>query len=507
MASGTSMPAGDCVLVWNMIAAENGLRSRLGYSEWCTGLTGASDDKVRTVISYTGSIPANNRIFSTTSSGIYPCTTPADAPALELAFGTTTGNAGYGTFRQMVTLGGHFGVYCDEVNGYHLYTETGATWAAVVGGSGPTEVDDVDPGDLVHACVFKRRLWFTERDSTRAWYLDAGAVYGAATEFDFGQQFSSGGHLVGLWSWTYDGGAGLDDSLVAISSTGDVVVYQGTDPDDASTFSLQGVWHMGPPPAGRDIAHDVGGDLYILSRTGILPISRLVVGAELREAATAKISNLFNSLMLTRGTSMGWSLRLHPEDNALVVLYPDYSTETDQQLVMAQANRAWFRYRDVPMHCAGVWGGQFYFGTQDGRLCLSSGYLDNVTLADPNVYEGIDWTVIPAFSKLGGGSACRITQIRALLISDGAAPDLTMEARYGFDTSELAEPANSPALSGTWDNGLWDDAVWGGNASPFTTLRGAVGCGFEGSPAVRGRSVDRAILVSVDMTFETGGWL
>jgi hypothetical protein len=492
-------------LVWNLIPSDQGLRSRLGYREWCTGLEGTTNDKVRTLLSFAGSEPSLNRLFATTDTSIYNVSSSSAAPSTVFTFASATGDAGYGVFRVVVTAGGHFGLYCDEVNGLHVYTETGATWAAVPMGGGVGQIANVDPANLVHATGFKQRVWFTERDSASAWYLGAGVIYGAAVEFNFGTQFRQGGHLVGLYNWSYDGGSGMDDALVAISSGGDVVVCQGVDPSDPDSFNIRGVWTIAPPPEGRAIAYEVGGDLWILSGNGILPISRLVMGSD-KAFETAKISNLFNALMLTRRSSRGWSMQLHPEDNALLVLHPDYSTETDQSLAQSQSTRGWFRYRSLPMHCAAVWEGRLHFGTQDGRVCVSRDYLDNVDRTDSSVYEEVDCSLIPAFQRAGGGNIA-INQIRALLVTDGASPDVKLEARYDLDQSELGTPDVAAAASGTWDNATWDSDVWGGENTSTTVLQGAIGVGHTASAAIRFKPVGRTTLVQLEATYVTGGFL
>lgn len=502
----TAMPLSDCVAVWNLIPSENGLRSRIGYKEWCTGLTGASNDKVRSLLSFAGSEPSQNRLFATTETDIFDVSTTSAAPSSAFSFTTGSGDAGYGVGRVVVTPAGHFFLYCDEVNGLHVYAESGATWSAVAMGGGASQINGVDPANLVHLTVFKRRVWFVERDTASAWYLDPNAIYGTATEFPLGTQFPNGGHLVGLYTWTYDGGAGVDDALVAISSTGDVAIFQGVDPATASDFNCRGVWSMGPPPAGREVAREVGGDLFLLSSLGLLPISRLVVGAENRTYETAKISNLFNDLMLSRRASRGWSMHLHPEDNALLVLYPDYSTEESQQLAQSQSTKGWFRYRDVPMHCAAVWEGRLHFGTQDGRVCVCRDYVDNVDIADPASYSMVDWTLIPAFQR-AGGNVVSVNQVRALVIGDGSSPDVQIEARYDGDQSELASPTAAAAASGTWDNATWDSDVWGGASTSFTLLRGTVGSGHLAAAAIRGLSNARTTLVQMDAMYEVGGWL
>jgi hypothetical protein len=508
MSPGTAVPDGDCLAVWNLIASENGLRSRLGFREWCTGLTGAANNFVRSLLSFSGSEPSQNKLFATTDTGISDATTSTATPASVFTFASSLGNAGYGTGRVHTTSAGHFFIYCDEVNGLHVYAEDGATWSAPTMGGGAGQIDNVDPADLVHATAFKQRLWFVERDSTSAWYLASGALFGAATEFNFGTHFKQGGFLVGLYNWSYDGGAGVDDALVAISSGGDVVVCQGIDPSDADSFNIRGTWNMGPPPTGRDIAFEVGGDLYLLSSLGLLPISRLVVGAETRAYETAKIGNLFNKLMITRKELRGWSMHLHPQDNALVLLYPDYSTDADQQLVQALGapGRPWFRYQDLPMHCAAVWEGRLHFGTKDGRVGVSRDDLDNVLLSDQDSFSPIEWRLLTAFRKAGGRNL-RIHLMRPLYSADGVSPDYSVEARYDFDLSDAAAPDAAAAQSGTWDNALWDVDVWGGDASPSSEVRGGTGVGHSVAIALRGSSVTRTTLVEIDILYESGGWL
>ena len=507
MSAGTSMPPGDCISVWNMIAAENGLRTRLGYREWCTGLTGATNHKVRALLSFSGSQPNLTKLFATTDTSIWSCSTSTASPTVAHAFASTSGNAGYGTGRAHTTSAGHFFLYCDEVNGLHVYTESGAAWSAPAMGVGAGQIANIDPTSLVHVTTFKQRLWFTERGSSSAWYLPAGSLYGSATEFDFGSHFKQGGHLVGLYNWSYDGGAGVDDALIAISSTGDVVVCQGVDPSDADSFNIRGTWNMGPPPAGRDIAFEVGGDLYLLSSLGLLPISRLVVGAETRAYETAKIGNLFNRLMLTRRELRGWSMHLHPQDNALVLLHPDYSAESNQQLVQAVGapGKPWFRYENIPMHCAAVWDGKLHFGTQDGRVCVSRDDLDDVQLDDDS-YTEIEWRLLTAFQKQGGRNM-RIHMLRPVFSSEGDAPDYSIEARYSFDLTDASDPVAAAAAAGTWDNATWDTSVWGGDEAPSTSTVGATGVGHSAAIALKGSSIARTTLIEIDVLYETGGWL
>lgn len=562
-----AMPPTDCVQLYNMTAAEYGLRTRLGNREWCTGLTGAADNYVRTVLPFMGSALAGtaNKVFATTSTGIWDVTASLVIPSawqaahayvigdrvlndggkiyicdttgtsagatgptgtganivdntarwdyvstpLAITFGTQTGDAGYGICHAFTTTAGHFLLYCDEVNGYFVYSEGGA-WAKIAMGGGGTQVSGVDPANFCFVTVWKSRVWFVEKSTAKAWYLAAGAVYGAATQLDFGKaaQFRQGGYLVGLWSWTGDGGAGIDDQLVGVSSGGDVFVYQGSDPASADTFQHVGTYGVGSIPSGRDIATSRGGDLLILTAGGPFPMSKLVVGGEGQGTyQTEKIPNLFNSLMLSKASLRGWAMRIHPEDNTLMVAVPTTTGTATEQLVMSLGRQSWGRYRDLPIHSMAVWDRKLYFGTVDGRVCINDGYLDGVTLADPNSFTPVQWSVLGAFNGLGNGRNKQVVGIRPEILCDGGAPNFETAARYDYDFTELANVTQSQVGEDSWDVGLWDVAVWAGDFAPTSELRGAVGMGKKVSIAVRGTATARTVLVGYDVLFRQGGLL
>ena len=506
---GLAMPLTDCVQAYNLVAADSGLRTRLGYREFSVNLPGTVDSGkgVRTVLPFTGSSVSTSRLFVATATGIHDVT--GGAYVTQIAFQSTAGLAGYGTCLSFVTPGGRYLVYTDEVNGLYVYSESSVSWSKVTQGSAGNQVQGVDPGRFAHVALFKGRLYFTERETSTAWYLPANQIYGGATAFPLGQAFREGGTLVGLWNWTYDGGAGLDDSLVAISAGGDVVVYQGTDPASASTFSQRGVWQMSRPPAGRRIASTYGGDLLLLSRRGLLPLSQLVLGGQSElKYTTEKVANLVASLMTDRSQEPYWGVVLQPQDNVLMVMTPRANTGVDLQLVQAGASKGWFIYRNLPILSGAVWLGDFYFGTQDGRVCIHTGYADNVSLTNPVTFSPVDWGFVGAFSNMGAARQKRVSLMRPIIISDGANPSYAIQARYdcdvtGIDVSALITLPSSSA----WDSVVWNQFEWAGVNPPLLMPSGAVGMGSSVAVCMRGQSLGRTVIVGVDVAWQQGGFL
>lgn len=569
IAPGGQIPDNQAFSITNMVASENGLRSRLGYQEWATGLTGASDNLVRTKLSFTGSTKngSKDRLFAVTSTGIWDVTASSQrataawtistayvvgdrrtndsgksyvvvtagtsagaggptgtganivdgtvhwdyvAGAKVITFGTQTNDAGYGVGTTYVNSAGHFYLYTDEENGYFVYAESTDTWTKIASGAGPTDVSGGDPTKFAFVIVWKSRVWFIEKESGKSWYLAAGSLYGAATEFDFGNKFASGGPLAVLANWTVDGGAGLDDHLVAISAGGDVVVYQGTDPSSVLTFGLQGVWNVGALPYGRAFTSRFGGDVLILTRRGILPLSKLISGGSVLRTdqyATEDIAPAFNAFPSTTWGLRGWSVRMHPEDNSIIVTIPTGVGLATVQWAMSLANGSWGYYRDLPIYSCEAWEGQFYFGTIDGRVCKNTGYVDGITLADPNSYVPVQYQVITGFKGGGTGRHKQVKMIRPTIRSDGGAPTFRVEARYGFDGSDMAPVSPGAAGSGTWDNATWDTSKWSGEYLTSQTVVGAVGMGTEFAIAMRGAARSRTVLVGFDVLFDQGGFL
>jgi hypothetical protein len=562
--AGYALPPYDCPLLYNMIGGENGSRIRRGYKEWCTGLAGVADNTVRSILPFHGSGAngSKDRLFACTSGHIYSVGASSAVPASVLNFASSAGDAGWGVARGLVNSGGqHFLLLTDEQNGYHVYSETNDTWQVVAqqasaawqtahayvlndrvvnngitykcttGGNsaasgGPTGVgagiadgtavwayeptiSGVDPATFVFVAVWKNWVLFVEKDTSRMWVASTvRSLYGPVTSFDFGAQFAHGGNLVGLWSSSGDYGVGMDAHLVAVSSSGDIVVYKGTDPNDATKFSIVGDGFVGGVPAGRRIASPTGSDLLIAGSLGVIPLSKsLVSGAwEQTDAyVTQKIANEFSKLVTTYGGVKGWAMDVHPEDGTLVVTVPVADGQPTTQLAMSLRTGGWSKYRDLPILSMGVWGKKLYFGTADGRVCINTDYLDNVDLA-ASTYSLIKFSGITAFRNGDNPRQKQVKEIRATYLYEGGLLATTEEARYRYDLTEATAPSPVPSNnSNVFDVAQFDIATFGGDFATQQIVRGASGMGPDVAVAFAGSAGSRTVLVGIDLVFEEGG--
>jgi len=493
----------DSIYTYNMYSGPGGLRVRGGYSEWQTSV--GSLNGGRTLIPYTGSVVAEDSLFATSKQGIYDISASGTNPTAALTFATADSNSGYGQYIGYATIGGHFLLYCDETNGYIYYGEGTGTWT--VAGAGITGVTATT---LVSVCVHKERVWFVERGTANAWYLPVGQILGAATKFNFGSRFRKGGYLVNLYSWTVDGGNGVDDYLVAISSSGDVVVFRGNDPNTSTDWFEQGSWFIGKPPAGRRVAGSFGGELYLLSGYGVLPISKLLSGALVQDENTAvsrRITPFIQEQMQTLTGELGWEVQLITSENLLLVSTPLITGNTKLQFVQSLNKQAWSMFRDLPYFTGVEWDGQFYFSDGVGTVYVLSGYSDGVLLNGTGAAE-VEFSLLTSFQDIHPpGAFKRVQFIRPSFLAQGV-PGYEVAARYDYDLDET-DPvvAGSIAAGALWDSAVWDGAVWGGGFTVTQVTNGGSGIGRAIAVALRGKTSVKTTLVKLEVIHDGGGLL
>lgn len=500
-----AMSPEEAIFMNNISPSQYGSRVRTGYKEWVTAVAG---DGNRTLIPYIGSAEdaSDDRLFVASSDAIYDISTSGTAPAPLIAFPIISSTSGFGIWTAYTTLGGHFSLYCDEANGYYRYPE-GGPWVKTTA----LEVTNVDPANLVAVTIFKSKAWFVERNSASAWYLPTDAVIGAATRFNFGNKFKKGGTLQALFVWTIDGGEGMDDYLVAVSSAGDVVVYKGNDPAVAASFVQHGIWFIGPPPVGRRIGGSFGGELYLLSSYGLLPMSTLMSGQIVQKEQvylSRKITPLVNFEMIASREIRGWEVKLFSKDNALIISTPKRDAFPFTQFAQSTNNEGWSLWRDIPYLNGEEWHGEFYVAAEDGSVYRLEGNLDAVTL-DESSSILINWSVLQSFQDYGEpGRYHRGQYIRPVFIG-AQSPNYFMEVRYDYNISDVFGTAvPGGATQGTlWDVGIWDVSLWEGQFVVIDQPQGAQGIGRAMAVGINGSSGAETILVRYDLMFDTGGML
>lgn len=502
------MKPDEAIFMSNMVPSQYGVRVRTGYREFATGV-GAGG--IQTIIPFNGASSAADRLFACATGGIYNVSAGGAGPwAASIAFATIDSTSGYGLWTNFVTIAGHFCLYTDESNGYYVYDSGAGTWAKIAMGGGATQINGVDPALFAGVAIFKSRSWFIEKGSARAWYLPVGTIYGTATVFNFGNKFKHGGTLVSLYVWTVDGGEGVDDYLVAVSSSGDVVVYKGNDPSSATDFLQHGQWFIGPPPAGRRLGGSFGGELYLLSVYGLLPMSKLISGSLVQTDEiylSKKVTPLISEQMNFTRTTLGWEFKVVPAEQLILIAAPKRVGFEYLQFVQSLNTSGWATYESMPHYTGDDWNGTYYFGSASNVVYRHLGDLDNVDLTQVT-YSQITWRALQSFQEAGDpGNYKRAQFIRPVFLAEQA-PSYVVEARYDYNLSPVFGAASASLTAGAvWDSAIWDLSVWSGNYAVVDNLRGAAGLGRTIAIGVNGQSGVRTILIRYDLMRDQGGLL
>jgi len=507
----------SAIWLYNMVAGEYGCRVRPGTREQVTGLPDFSgpDGQVRSVMVYNSVVAggANDHKFAVTSLGVFDITAGGAGPwtlgdrVSDLVFGNQGANAGWCSWVNYTNVAGdHFLLMCDEDNGYYIFD--GIEWVVGTFTGNPTPTAE----SLVHIVEWNGRIWFVEKNTARAWFLDPLALTGTITPFDVGSRFKFGGHLVSQSTWTIDAGDGMDDKFVQVSAAGDVLVWQGVDPTTAADLTLVGRWEVGSVPEGRRVMSDWGGDVLLLSTSGIVSISTLLEGRAAvseRTAVSRNINQYIRSEMKLTLDIFGWSILQVPAQGFAIVTIPQPlgSSRAPIQFVLETGTGAWSMFRDLSIVSQTKDGSRYIFGTDNGRVMLLGGTLDNIDLA-AETGEAIVFSLLTHYSGMGSAANWKRAQFMRPYWIGAQQPIFDMQIRYDFDLGEiLTTPAYVVTGSAQWDSAIWDNALWEGTSQAYLETIGAKGMGRHAAIAIRGSATNELTYIGADVMFDTGGML
>lgn len=399
-----------------------------------------------------------------------------------------------------------------EYNGTFTVTVTGANTFTYVMSSAPAtdatvtgtytvsiKISGVTTSKLAHVNIFKTRLFFIEKDSLNAWYLPAVSIGGTASKIDLGSVFKRGGSLVSMATWSLDGGNGIDDYAVWITSQGEVAVYQGSDPASPSTWALVGVFQLGTP-MGRKCFLKLGGDLAILSKDGLSPLSKSLVSTRLhnKAALTDAIQSAVSSVTTSYSANSGWQMILYPPENALILNVP-VSSDAQQQFVMNTISGAWCKFTGWAANCWELFGDVLYFGGNT-KVCRAwYGTTDNGAAIRADALQAFSYYGKPTQLK-------RFLEARPILSSDGS-PSIWCGVNLDFDLVGNNQPVTlTPYTSGEWDSGKWDSALWGGSFEMRSTWQFVSGVGYAAGIRLMAVAKNTSLQWSAtDIVLELGG--
>jgi hypothetical protein len=400
------------------------------------------------------------------------------------------------------------GTYVITVTGANTFTYTMATApsgnATVVGTYTTIGITGVDSSTFINVNLFKNRLYFTQKDTMTCWYLPVDSIGGVASPLYFGGIARNAGYLQAMGTWTLDAGQGADDYAVFITSMGEAIVYNGTDPNNADTWVLKGVWQLGQT-FSRRCFFKWSGDLLLLTQDGLVPLASALQSSRLdpRINLTDKIFYAVSQAATNYYALDGWQINYYASENMLILNIPVGSGM--EQYVMHTITKSWARFTGINAYCWEVAGSTgMYFG--------GDGFVGKFYDTNADAGNNIVATAQQAYSYFDSpGQTKRFTLVRPILQTDNGLPTVLCGISVDFDTTPLTNQiAFNPAINniGLWDTAKWDNANWGGGLTTTKIWQGVTGLGFSGSVNINVASQGIEFhWASTDYVMERGGVL
>lgn len=482
--------------VENFLPTQRGYKVRGGISR-----AAFVTDPVKKLFSYKA---ATERLFAATQAAIYDISSLNPDTAASAAVSSLT--SGDWAVQQIGVAGGDFLVCVNGADNMRQYN--GSAWATITGVSTPAAITGVNTALFSHVWLYKSRLFFVERDSLKAWYLDAGSVSGAASDISLAGVFRRGGSLLMGATWSLDSGDGLDDKCVFVSTEGEVAIYGGDDPSTPGTgWALEGRYDIGKP-LSKSAVMRAGGDVLIATDDGIVPLSQVVQ----KDPAALSLAAVTRDIPVTwreeveRHTGGAELLKWTDENVGLVVL-PD----ADRMLTVNLQTGAWAEQSGWFGDCAAEFNGDVYIGREDGRV---------YKLNDTGTDDGAAFVcrLCYSFNDMGDPAAYKVVNMaRAAWFADGQFAyrlGIATDYRVTFPAAPSAVDAGVTVTGLVWGTGNWGEEVWGGTVGDPPTgrqdqWRAASGAGFAIAPTVVLTSGSATKLdvefLRVDINAELGG--
>jgi len=476
------MNENDAVTLVNVFPLPTKCIVRYGHTRFSTGLPA----QVQSLFAYQSG--TTNKLFAVSNGGIYDITAGGAAPAASVS-GLSNSRWQY---VNITTPGGSYIICCNGADNVRSFD--GTNWASPA-------ITGVTSSTLVNVNLFKNRLWFCETGTLKAWYLPTQSIAGAANALDVSAFCQHGGYLVAIGTWTIDAGYGVDDHLVLVTSNGEVLVYRGTDPSSASTWALVGVWWLGQP-IGRRCFVKYKGDLLLITRDGLLPLSGALQSSRLnpRVALTDKIQFAISEATSSYGGNFGWCVLPYPQQNFLILNVPVTEGASQEQYVMNSITGAWTKFTGWSANCWEMLGDSIYFG--------ANGYVGKAWNGNDDAGTAISFEALQAFNYFGSrGRQKRFSMFRPTFQSNGT-PTIYGNVNVDFDQS-MASPqlAINQQTGAVWDSGTWDVSLWAGDF--FSRIwNGVTGVGYCAAPNIRGSTSGVTLdWISTDFVMEPGGYI
>ena len=286
-----------------------------------------------------------------------------------------------------------------------------------------------------------------------------------------------------------------------VSSQGEVLLYQGTDPASAANWGKVGQFRIGRP-IGQKFYERAGNDTLLVTTDGIMPMSRAAITDRQSQssAISYKIIQRIRDDQALFSANYGWQAILFPAGNRLIVNVPKSNSTDNVQYVMNTITNMWCRYTGVAARCWALYNDNIYFG---GTTAVYQGEYGN---SDDGA--GISASVLPAYNYFGApGINKMFTAVRPIITANGTfTPSIGLVFDFQGGTPSSAPQLSTATSNAAWNTSPWNTTPWG---SAYVTSRDwqwVGGVGFAGAMVMQSSTKNMSVTwASTDWLLERGG--
>lgn len=361
-------------------------------------------------------------------------------------------------------------VMCNGVDTTQIYDGAALTAIDTTGTAVGVLPDDVFLGSV----TFKGRMYYWREDDNAFYYTQAGSYQGEFQKFDLGSFAQLGGKLLYIMTWTQqDSGDGRDDFLVFVFNTGEILVYQGDDPETTGYFEMVGRYFTGEPLSVRGHTN-YGADAILMTKDGYVALSTII--QEGRTSDVPQFSRLIHRAITDRtrnGSHLyGWDVELYAREGLFVFNVP-LSDQTFEQHVMNTVTQRWCRFKGLEVNCLEVHDEQLFGGDNMGNVYgLLEGTSDNGNPIDFDCLYAFQFLGVPGHYKHLTAAQVFTTHSRPEEIQLSGYADYQVPVLTPIPYPEALDAAiwsvNPPSPASPLGS-YWDEEYWSTEGTQYTT--------------------------------------
>lgn len=422
-----TMEITDAITMKNVIPDGSRVRSRNGYTSFATNLSG----QVETIFEYNSS--DTRKMIACSDGNVYNATAGGDIGSSTIGTGFNSARWQGLNFRgTLVMVNG-----ADAPQGYDGTTLSALT----ISGTGLTV------STLKGVAQHKNRLWWYTGVDQNVWYGAIDTIGGALTKFELGSVAQLGGDLIAVRNWSRDGGDGIDDFIAFFMSSGQLLIYQGTDP--ASDWSLVGIYNVSPPISDRAVL-EFGGDIFYVSRTDAVFLSEVIRNEQVI-ISESKLSGAIRDASNFYSSNFGWETGYYPKKGWLIINVPESTNSKYTQYVKNSIGGANWQITGWNARTFGLFNNDLYYGGNQIIYKADNGRIDGTS--------GIDFEVQQTYSNFGSSMPKTMNFYAPSIKFDG---NVEFEGTifFDFELKIQKQLINVGSEGSLWDTSIWDIAEW-----------------------------------------------